>query len=303
MRNFAQVISFEGKGHRRVWPLVIFFVIILSVVFCYFASPFLEIPRVIVINSRPILVVISDFQGQKIVFFSLPTEAMAEVVGGYGRYRLGAVSGLGKIDNRRGGELLLGTMKWSLGLPIDGWIDFDEEISGFDRRYWQSVISRALSGRKEHGLSKKSLLSLWMMARKTNSVNFSEFKLGEGIFRENEIDVGKLSQRLKEIMPDSAVEKEAVSIGVANTTEHFGLGALAARVVENAGGRVLGIYSDSERVDYCRIFVSPEAKKSYTLAKMKLMFGCDLKIVDTSRYRVNILISLGEGFWRAITLR
>lgn len=270
----------------------------------------------LVLISSSISVFTYNPQDKKIVILEIPSETYVEVPGGFGKWQLRAVYGLGQQEGR-GGILLKNTLSNFLGLPFDGFL----ELRGPVREKKASEILNIL--RSNHLGSFELLkylqtdLTLFELLRfklalaqvrfdKIESRNLldtrvlDKSKLADGteIFLTDPV---KLDSILLEFI-DPKLVSEGKSIAIFNATSHPQLAQKAARIITNLGGNVIITGNYSRNLKKTVLF----GEQSKTLKKLLQVFvldcpnkkNCDKidseKEDQSSRAQINLF--LGEDY-------
>jgi hypothetical protein len=277
------------------------------------------------------------FVGQEVFIFSLnpwertaillsfPSETFIEVIHGYGQYRLEAVYQLGQIENHRGGELLAGSLQENLGIPIDGFAvisNFQFPISKDKPKDYILAAFRLLLKGGETNLTKWDLARLSWQIRKIRQDKIMVIEAEEGSVLEQilladgtkglKIDTEKAKKLAESFFKDSKIRQEDLTIAVLNSTEHFGLAERVSRIIENIGGRVIEI-GNTENSKFpahpadgqvpnseCEIRSKKLLKKSYTVKKLMKIFSCQRGGGDLENYRAEVVLILGEDYWKKL---
>lgn len=215
------------------------------------------------ITGQPVLVAFFNPNEKSLNILSIPTGTLIEAVGGYGPYRVESLFGLGELDGR-GGEVLTTSLQEYLGVPIDAYASMQSA-----KRKVQSakeakdsilgVFSSFLKNEGKTNLTKWDLVRLWW---KTNNIPEDKIKI---------VDLAE--QPINGLAVDEKIRQEDLAIAVLNATDQPGLATKRARLVENIGGRVIGI-GDKEN-EKCQIRSEKKFKNSYTVKRLSKIFNCD----------------------------
>ncbi len=226
---------------------------------------------------------IFSFQGEEGQILPLLADSEVNVPGGFGTYKLGKVYGLGELE-KRGRELLAETIRLNFSMGVFGNF-FEERVS--KGREWQKpkdffrqIFFQSLRGRIKTDLNCYDLILLYSRAGRLNEslVKVKELKGG--------IDFS-----------DKRLSEEALSLEVLNATSHNGLAQKTAKLLEDAGGRVVRS-ADAEKLQAdCEIKARNEAAVSYTVLWLKKFFPCRLSL-GAEGSRADIVLTLGEDYWK-----
>ncbi len=270
----------------------------------------------LVIKAKSIAVLSLNPAEKQATIINLPDNTFTEVAGGFGKWQLRSVYGLGQSEGNRGSVVLKQTISAFLGIPVDGFLEFDGDLAGINpsdlvQKYHQSLFS----GITDIGNIRTDLtpLELARLKFKLTGVRFDKIQSIDlsktGILDSQELsdgtkvyvgDSAKLDTVLSEFI-DPVVRGEGTTVAVLNATDHPQLAQKAARLIANLGGSVI-ITSNAEKT-YRHTQVL--GKKSPTLVRLTQIFdlGCKKSLecdkidssVETSRAQINII--LGEDFY------
>ncbi|MBI4038939.1 LCP family protein [Candidatus Daviesbacteria bacterium] len=256
----------------------------------------------LVVHTNSTSVLSYNPQEGKIIIINIPDQTFMEVPGGFGKWQLGAVYGLGK------NELLKKTMMNYLGLPIDGFLDFTPPFKNIKE------ILGILRGNPISSLqllpNLKSDLTFWQLIRlkfglasvrfdKIIELNLDQLDVleksalldGSIIFN---TDLVKLDTYLT-VLKDSVIAKENKSIAIFNATTQPQLANKWARLVTNLGANVIITANAGKTLQKTEV----SGQKSATLERFKQIFDINDKISqsnegETSRAEINLLV--GEDY-------
>lgn len=265
----------------------------------------------LVIKTDSISVLIFNPSQKKVTLMKLSENTFLEVPQGFGRWQLSSIYGLG------GANLLKDSLMSFLGIPIDGFVEFQKPLNQrsvtelvsknpltiltilpyirTDLTPWELVrLKFALSQVRFDKIKNLDLLTLGVL---------DKMKLADG----TEVviaDPVKLDSVLSDFS-DPKLEKEHASIAVFNATSYPLLAQKAARIITNLGGNVIGTHNTEDKLDKTYIV----GEKSDTLKRLSQIFGlscgeapkCD-KIkglnlgLESSRAQINLMV--GEDFYQ-----
>ncbi len=248
----------------------------------------------------------------KVVIINIPDETYLEVPGGFGSWQLRSIYDLGESEKVGGGNRLLASALTSfLGMPIDGFLDFDS-MQGIKSTRGIVDILRAnpFSGiNLLNGL--KTDLTPWELIRfklGVNGVRFDKIKEMD-LNKLNVLDKQKLPDgqevysgdpaRLDSVLVDLAdpiLQTEHISIAILNATGVPQLAQKWARVITNLGGNVIITANAPGQLKKTQI----QGVRSLTSERLGQIFAIGDKIKpandDLASSRAQINLILGEDY-------
>lgn len=261
----------------------------------------------VVVRDPTELISFSPGSGQTTVV-PLPETLRIELVRGYGTYQLGKIFAL-DTQEKKNGQLFVGGLSHSLGIPILSWVDRHGDKSPdpawFSRRI--PLLGRVIAGRLSSGLSWRDFLKwLWFVGgSETQTIDLSS---GGFVKAQTEPD-GRVSlvlnqdrwdQWVRKSLFEETVDDERLTVVVVNSTDHQGLGGEVARQIENLGATVVRVKTEISTSDGCLVQSPKNLEKSQTLRFIKTIFSCRWEEKDTSAQRADIVVIVGEGYWRFV---
>jgi len=259
-----------------------------------------------------------DPQEEEAVILSLSPKTFIETVHGYGDYPLESVYRLGKQEGREGGEFLASSLQENLRVPIDNYalISVKEiNLNSRPREFILACFRDLFLGRGKTNLKRGDVFFLWLKFKKIRQdkislIDLERIDITEKIVLPDgtegfKINPQKFKKVVLEFFKDPQIRQESLEIGVLNSTSYSGLATRVADLIENIGGRVVEVgevknfkFQDSK--SKCEIRSRREFKKSYTLGKLEKVFGCQWKEEDTTNYRGDLVLVVGEGYWKML---
>lgn len=249
---------------------------------------------------------------KELVFLSMPSQTLLEVIRGFGVYKVESVFSLGEMENHRGGELLMGTVQENLGIPVDAYASISNlksQISNV-KTYILACFKLLLRNGKTN-LTKWDLLRLWWELRKIRQdkivmvdlkESLKEIVLPDGTSA-FEIEPEKIKKISGDFLKDFRIRQENLSIAVLNSTNHSGLANRGARLVENIGGRVVEVGDAGGGflgMEKCEIRSPKKLKTSYTVKKLIKIFACQWSGEKMGESRAQVVLILGEDYWKKL---
>lgn len=246
-------------------------------------------------------------KNKELTVLIIPDDVYLEVVHGYGNYRLGAISALSVLEKRD--SLLAETIQENIGVSVDGWISILDQEEGKAMEAKDLVLNSVFKGLSKGSVTNLSpwdLLNLWLEVRqaKINKAEVISLKkisvLTELKLPDNTIvyllDKNLFESTIKKYFEDPGLTGENFTIEIFNSTEYPGIAERAARLITNTGGRVIGVGNNDDKRKSCLLLSIKEKKNSYTLKKIKRIFGCIWEEGNRDE-RGDIRLILGEDYW------
>lgn len=269
----------------------------------------------IVLNQDPVTVFSLSLKDQKMVLLTIPDGTYIETINGYGFYRVESLYSLGDLV-KLGGPLLAGSLQEYLGVPIDGYLTIQPCQTAEVREKRICLLERLWAlmwSAKQTNLSRWDLVRLWWGIRQIRlskikvvdlcqNQNCDEVELPDGskVWQLASEDLHKLSSNL---LADSQIKDEGLSVAVLNGTSHYGLANRGARILTSVGTQILKISDWDNKTSVCEIRGAKKVSESYTFKKIQKLFDCRRQEEDVSEHRVDILVILGENYWDKLTKR
>lgn len=258
-------------------------------------------------------------QGEKVTIFSfnpqkkflnilvIPKESHITAAKGYGEYKITNIYKLGELEKIGGGELLSSSIRSFFAIPIDGWIKL-ESLKLKETKllpvFWLIIKRQA-----------KTNLSWWDLGRlfwqsknlpidqinkvdleKTNYIGQESLPDGSRIYK---FEAGSIDDLTIRMLSDEDILQEDLQIVVLNGTSHPGLAKDMARVVKNLGAELIGVKDYELKVDQSQIFCqSKKLTLSHTALRIAKNFGMEISDKKLDDQKVDLVIVLGEDFWR-----
>jgi len=252
----------------------------------------------LVIQASPVGVVSFQPKNKRLVALLIPDEVYLEAAYGYGTYRAGSIYALGELD-QQGGQLLAASIQEYLGLPVDGWLaaalDWEKEIESLKKTLWDS---------RETNLCRWDTIRLWWFLKtlrpdqlvsislaQTTAAQPLELADGEKAL---EIDPQKVDQVISQYFQDEQLVSEGLALAVVNATGQPGLAARGARLIGNAGGRVVDTDDWPNQQVGCEIRGSQEVLAGYTAQRLQRIFDCRLGSDELAGRRADLVVILGD---------
>jgi len=279
--------------------------------------------NIVFIAPRVFIFSLDPPERRGIILFLTP-KTLLETIHGYGDYRLESIYKLGEQEGHGGGEFLATSLQENLRVPIDGYalvsdLVKEAKLDSKPRDFILEYLRNLFFKHTKTNLTKKDVFLLWLKTRKIRQdkisvVDLEKLDITEKIILPDNSESFKINpQKFKKIasefFKDNQIRQENLEIAVLNSTSYSGLATGVADLIENIGGRVVEvgetekskIQSASWRTNSkCKIKSKKEFKKSYTLKKLEKVFGCQWEEEDTGDYRGDLVLILGEDYWKKL---
>ena len=292
---------------------LLIFIVLLSLVVIFNGKNKINIAF---INQKP-FVFSFDPQEKKAIILSLPPKTFIETIHGYGNYPLESIYKLGEQESLDGGEFFASSLQENLRVPIDGYalISKEANLASKPRDFILGCFRNLFLGRGKTNLKKGDIVSLWFKFKKVRQdkisiIDLEKLDITEKIILPDGTEGFKInSQKFKkvalEFFKDPQIRQENLEIAVLNSTSYSGLATRMADLIENIGGRVVevGEIKNSKFQipnSKCELRSKKELKKSYTLRKLEKVFDCQWQEEETGDYRGDLVLIVGEGYWKML---
>lgn len=289
-----------------------------------------------VVKSDEIYLLSFDPIDKKIIVLKLPDNLYLNLPNGLGTWKLSSVYDLGQSGKERnGGKLLKQSISNFLGVPVEGYIAFQNDlqekpvkqlIDEIRDGFWNSF---SMVSDINTDFTPSELLGLNSGIR---SIRFDKVVIqdleeaqvldkdtlpdGTTVFVSDSVRVDSIASKFFNI----SISTEKIPVAIFNSTNHPGLAQKAARLVSNLGGNVIISTNGNSNKDKTVVFVKDiEQKDALTPQVLGQIFAsdcsdglkCDIIICDlannaTSEFcktdsqilesRAQINVVLGEDF-------
>lgn len=263
----------------------------------------------LVVQSQPTFVAALAPQEGKLTVLLIPDDTLIETIHGHGFYRLKSIFGLGQLEGQ-GSGLLQGSLQEFLGIPLDGYLRLDNLAleTGIAPEMVKKLIlvqiGKLLKTRDLTNLNTWDLVNFWWQLKKIRPGKIAIVDLGQSEVCSQttladgsqtvSVDTQRLDQIVNQLFEDEKIRSEALAIAVLNGTSQFGLAKKVARLINNAGGRVVEIGDWQEGVIGCELRGKKSKTKTYTSQKLEKVFNCQWRSEDVAGHRADLVIILGE---------
>lgn len=249
-----------------------------------------------------------------LMLVGFPEGMNMDTVGGYGSWRVESIYPLGELEGQ-GGDLLTRSIANYLGIEVEGWIYSQEN---WDLRNGDSIdelaelMKSCLIKKGKTNLGSSDLIRLYqgISSMSLGRLRFIDLENLEILEKQTQPDgsfkfIGNrelMDRFVREEFNEPQIVMEGLDIVVLNSTEYTALGQVSARTIQNIGGDVLAVrdYEDSQESNKI-IIATQELEESFTVKKLENIFSVDeLKIGDTSEYRSDVVLIVGEEYYRSL---
>jgi hypothetical protein len=250
------------------------------------------------------------------IFLALPKN--------FGSWKLASIYKLGQENKPPMGEdLVKMSVSKMLGLPVDGIIEVSSKEDLDVEKEVMSWKGNLLSGfsfltRIRTDLSLKESMEFVTKASKIRQDNIVSLDLFKSTITESKllpdssrvlgVDGVKLDTYIKQNLNDPLLLEEDLTVAIYNGTDHPGLTAAAARMVNNLGARVTIIGNTSEKSVKSGTFINTgegeDVKSTATFKRLAEIFtpeclktACTTSDQEVLSSRASINIVLGEDYY------
>lgn len=246
------------------------------------------------------------------VFLSLPNSVYLDTVYNYGKYKVGTLLKLGEIE-KRGEKILQESIKENWAFPTDGYLVFSESNLNSKKEVFKNFLT-ALRNKNKNNFSLVERIFLVWQINKVKDKDFifldgektgflKEFSLPDGS-KGFEIDKEKFLKFVSQYFKDFKLIEENLAIAVWNGTSHQGLAEGRAKIIEMLGGRIVEVANSSAQIkESCLLLTSEGNKKKYTTQKLLKIFNCQWQKKEDNDIRKDIILIVGENYWKKLTQR
>ena len=278
----------------------------------------------VAIAGEPSLVWSWDSTRNRSVLVALPSRAMIESVGGYGTYSVSSLWKLGDLDaNERNifsqsiGETVGISVPWYVGRPTVSAGDSSDQPRqdplGIIKDFFSfSSITRYFGGSYRTNISPFLFVRMVSVARNITphttvvidgSAALVRTDLPDGSQAQS-VNVGALDGLIAHEFEDQRVRREALPVGVYNTTGIATLGSRFARRLGHMGAMVLLVdNSVADVTSVCEIHGTDSALKSYTVERIMEEFGCTQSGEIDGYEGVDLAVLLGRDYAKEARVR
>jgi hypothetical protein len=284
------------------------------------------------VKADSVYVLSFDPLDQLVNLIRIPDDTYMSLPFGYGRWAVSSVYQLGQNEQPEiGGKLLKATLSNSLGVPID---DYLIASGNFESRSFEEVI-KDLRQNPVSGLSllqgsktDLSAVEYWHLVWGIKGVRPDKVKLtdlgknnltyslalpdGSKVLGISQVD---FDQYVEDRFEDNRLKNEGLSVGIFNATDHPGLAEKAARLITNAGGRVVFTTNSADKQKNNLVVGKP----SVTTTRLTQLFApdclnqnrslglfkseknqCLTKSLNVTSSRADINVVLGEDYFNQL---
>lgn len=246
---------------------------------------------------------------QETTIIGIPDETMLEVFGGFGKWQAGSIFDLGESQKKGGGSKLLKTSLMDLlGLPVDGFLQFEGPYSSKNTKEIVENLRKNSFEGFNLLFNLKSDLTLYELIRlkfALSSIRYDKVRYldleGLGIlereyladntpvFTFDPVRIDSISAGLS----DPQIQSEHKTVAIFNSTDYPLIAQKGARIITNLGGNVIIVANSEKKLK--KTIVSGE--KSRTLKRFQQIFGSGEGKETEASSRAEINVMLGEDFF------
>lgn len=267
------------------------------------------------IKGQEVEVASFDPIAHTLTVLKIPDDVYFDLPKGYGSWRVGAIYDLGQENNPPvGAELLKESLAKLVGLPIDGFVTYNNDSSFEDMvKSWHSdpfkILGFIKGSSTDLGFLEalgvyKSLSSLrpdQIISLDTSQTSITTSKLLPDSSRVLGVDTIQLDLFVRAHMADQALSQEDIPVAIYNSTNHPGLAEDVSRIVTNMGGNV--VFVSNTTTDLQKTAVTSSGN-SLTATRLKEVFApeclnskCDIVDPEVSSSFAQINIVIGEDYY------
>lgn len=272
----------------------------------------------LVVKNNPIYVLSFDPGQQKVMILSIPEDTYLELPRGFGFWRVSSIFDLGQGEKPpMGAQLLKESVAKLLGLPIDGYIDFetDREVKEIVLDWQKSPLAGVSSYKlMKTDLTPFEILNLYWSVSKVRAdkilsldlqqSNITKSKLLSDSSRVLGVDFVNLDLFIRENMIDSKLVQEGKTVAVFNATDHYGLAAEISRMITNMGADLIMTKTSKQKLEQSKVVGE---RKSLTKNRISQIYApnclktsCTSEDPEIQNSRAEINIILGEDFYQKL---
>ncbi len=270
--------------------------------------------NIVVLSKNPLLISLDNNQKTATVI-SIPGSTMLNGSYGKGLVLAGSLYKLDSLSNKRG-KIIDTTIREFLGIPVDGWILANNQITVDDKDQFINLLNTEFNFIQSIFPTQKTSLSFIKKPRfyynlskmrpdRITFINLSQSNALSMVTLPDgstnlEPDLVKVDSFLNQDFEELTILKEGLSIAVLNGSEVPGLATKASRIISNDGGKVIQVAESSLKVVDCVIYVSQKYKKYYTVQRIKETFHCDVAFEQIEESRADIAVVIGNDYHQQI---
>lgn len=279
----------------------------------------------LVVKSQDISIINYDPFNKETTLLVIPNETYVTLPQGFGDWPVGSVYPLGQDEKEpKGAWLLKQSLAKLLGLPIDGFIEVNENdqknsTEEIVKKWMNNPIFAYLTLRNMR--SDLTLIESWKLISTLSQTRDDKFKvinLASSDITESKllpdssrvlgVDTIKLDLFIRDNLSDENIYSEGLTVAIYNGTTHFGLAKEASRVITNLGGNVIIAQNSENPIEKSLITINNKSmenlENSQTYKKLSQVFApdclkksCTITDPKIDQSRSQIIIVLGEDYY------
>lgn len=256
-----------------------------------------------VVAGSPSAIVSFTDNRQKVTVVLLPSDVSIEASYGYGRYTIGALFALDRME-KKNGTLFTTSIRDAIGVPVIGLLSLPHSVSQekdgvviLRSLFSPMRVMRSLVGSVDGVMSVPTYLSYALSSWRLSSdavttvstLPFTVQKQEPDGSSSLQFDQNTLDYGLNTVFLDTGIRSEALSVALYNTTSIPLLAQKIGRIVAHLGVNVVVLGNDPSEKTSCQMRGSQQAHVSKTAMLFRDVFGCtfvdgDHGVADLSVY-------------------
>ncbi len=234
----------------------------------------------VLVQNSPIFVSL-DRRTNSAVLVYLSGNLYVPTAEGYGNYRLKSVYDLGVLD-KKDGRVLEETVEDFLGVPVAGYLKLPVPVRSVGDISFLGNLAKIKEIKTDLSLTDLGKISsVWLSVPK-DKLKFlslsemgvlSDLVLADGTVAQS-ADSDKLDYLLSGDFEESDLRNEDLKTEVLNAGDTSGLGAAAARILNNIGIRVVSVANEDLPTKGCEVRADDKLLSSKTVTRIAGAFGC-----------------------------
>jgi len=267
--------------------------------------------------GQPVLIAAFNPEEKSVNILLIPAGTFIETIHSFGPCRAESIYRLGEL-NKKGGELLSGSLQEYLGIPVEVYAS-KLKVKSEKLKVKSGLVEMfgdLLKGEGETNLTRWDLVRLWLTLRSIRQDKVSLIDLGQTSASQevdlldgtkaNKIDTERLESIMSQFFVDKKLKQEDLTVAVLNGTNHAGLANKVATLIKNIGGQVMTIgdteNGQGESLQQCQIKSEKKYKNSYTVRKLSHVFDCQWEGEPMAEQRANLVLIVGKSYWEKLVL-
>lgn len=249
---------------------------------------------------------------QSVAVLPLPESLSLEVVGGYGKYRAGAVEGL-RLLEKKSPDMLLQSIQFQFGIPVTDilWTDPLKQTTSREKREWIEEMAwqgASLRGRSTLGLVDR--IKLYWYIRNIPQQKFTFLNLeSAGIFLRGgagesglELDVSAFDAVAADVFRELALRQEMKTVAVVNASQETKVAAKIGRALGNMGMDVISVTTLPDARETTEVIVADgRSSESKTAEAIRRLFQLSsdrqrTNLGEAMQFRADVVLIVGKDW-------